>query len=319
MNKEVCEKFQEVRNSIPDEPKDKGIPEFDDSHFLNNYCDSSQCQSYFDRISAGCLYLLDQFYNDSCMFPSPKNSNPYIVEYILIWLSYILNLDKSKDHNNINDFYNYQINSCDQYKTQIIDLPGYENYKGLIDARKNLLYMGSSNVSKFYEAFKSLCNLYTQFDEYKQNCKNYLEDNEFLKKYENLKNGSDMTKDDSYSQIMSTLLKDYDGLKRECEVALSPPPKETKQNPGLTHGQTPADSSEEILLHGSEEISGQNYEQTVQNLDVTSSSSSIVSKLIPVLLIFGAIPIFLGISYKYSLFGFRKRVQKQHLREKLKK
>ncbi|EAA19624.1 putative yir1 protein, partial [Plasmodium yoelii yoelii] len=54
------------------------------------------------------------------------------------------------------------------------------------------------------------------------------------------------------------------------------------------------------------------------HISEVTSSSSIVSKLIPVVSIFAAISIFLGISYKYSLFGFRKRVQK-HLRKILKK
>ncbi|EUD72211.1 hypothetical protein YYG_02912 [Plasmodium vinckei petteri] len=48
-------------------------------------------------------------------------------------------------------------------------------------------------------------------------------------------------------------------------------------------------------------------------------SLSIVSKLIPVSLIFAAMPIFLGIAYKYSLFEFDNRLQRQYLREKLKK
>ncbi|SCL97705.1 Plasmodium variant antigen protein Cir/Yir/Bir, putative [Plasmodium chabaudi adami] len=62
--------------------------------------------------------------------------------------------------------------------------------------------------------------------------------------------------------------------------------------------------------------------KTTQNVveisEATSSSSSIASKLIPVLSIF-AIPLFLGIAYKYSLFGFDKRIHRQYLREKLKK
>ncbi|WBY55810.1 PIR protein [Plasmodium yoelii yoelii] len=41
--------------------------------------------------------------------------------------------------------------------------------------------------------------------------------------------------------------------------------------------------------------------------------------LITIAIIFVAASILLGVSYKYSLFGFRKRSQKQHLREKLKK
>ncbi|VTZ77902.1 uncharacterized protein PY17X_0845201 [Plasmodium yoelii] len=309
MDKQVCEKFQEVRNSISDELKGNGIPEFDDDDILNNYCDSKKCISDYDRISAGCLYLLYQFYNDSGIFPSPKNNNRYIVDYILIWLSYMLNLNKSERDDSIKSFYNYQIDSCDKYKTQINNLAGYDNYKELIDERKYLLDMDSNIVSKFYQALKLLCNLYNELGNNK-NCKNYLnDDNEFFKKYEKLKNDSDITGNELYNQLLSTLLNDYNNFKTECNVILSPPPEETKQN----HGQTLVHSSEQDV-----DYLGQHYGEYVDNSDA-ASSSSIASKLIPVLLIFAAIPIFLGIAYKYSLFGFRKRAQKQHLRNKLKK
>ncbi|CAD2096549.1 CIR protein PIR protein [Plasmodium vinckei lentum] len=43
------------------------------------------------------------------------------------------------------------------------------------------------------------------------------------------------------------------------------------------------------------------------------------SKLIPVLSTFSVIPVFLGIAYKYSLFGIDKIFQRQYLRKKLKK
>ncbi|CAD2097955.1 CIR protein PIR protein [Plasmodium vinckei petteri] len=43
------------------------------------------------------------------------------------------------------------------------------------------------------------------------------------------------------------------------------------------------------------------------------------SKLIPVLSTFSVIPVFLGIAYKYSLFGIDKIFQRQYIRKKLKK
>ncbi|CAD2114540.1 CIR protein PIR protein [Plasmodium vinckei petteri] len=43
------------------------------------------------------------------------------------------------------------------------------------------------------------------------------------------------------------------------------------------------------------------------------------NKLIPVLSTFSVIPVFLGIAYKYSLFGVDKLFQRQYLRKKLKK
>ncbi|CAD2102781.1 CIR protein PIR protein [Plasmodium vinckei lentum] len=43
------------------------------------------------------------------------------------------------------------------------------------------------------------------------------------------------------------------------------------------------------------------------------------SKLIPVLSTFSVIPVFLGVAYKYSLFGIDKLFQRQYIRKKLKK
>ncbi|CDS44421.1 uncharacterized protein PY17X_1051501 [Plasmodium yoelii] len=324
MNKEVCKRFQNVRDLLSDELTSSGSYNFKDGELLNNYCDSNQCQSEFDRISAGCLYLLYQFYNDDGMFPSPKNSNPYIVDYILIWLSYMLNLYKTNEYDSIKNFYNDYIKNGHNYNKETNELIGYLNYKGLIDARNNLLYMDSNIVSEFYEAFKLLCNMYNELDDEKIKCKKYLEDNnEFDKKYKELNQNTSITKNDSYNKLLSTLLIDYNDFKKVCNDTSSSTSKETEHTPGKTLGQdyglysgqeSGQESGHESELYSGLE-SGPNFESISE---ATSSSSSITSKLIPVLLILGAIPIFLGIAYKYSLFGFRKRVQK-HLREKLKK
>ncbi|ETB63523.1 hypothetical protein YYC_00047, partial [Plasmodium yoelii 17X] len=132
MNKEVCKKFQDVRTSLSDELEGNGIPEFNDDSFLNKYCYFGKCNSDFDRINAGCLYLLEAFFKDSSVFESIAKNNINVVEYILIWLSYMLNLNKSEGHDNIRDFYNFKINSHDEYKNVINGVRHYENYKGLI-------------------------------------------------------------------------------------------------------------------------------------------------------------------------------------------
>ncbi|VTZ82046.1 PIR protein [Plasmodium yoelii] len=323
MNKEMCIRFKNVREWISDELIE-GNYQFKDNNFLNNDCNrdnilNNSCNNFksdFDKISAGCLYLLDQLYRDCGVTPSPARNNINIVDYILIWLSYMLNLDKTKKNKNINDFYSTYINSCDKYMIQISELTEYDNYKGLIDARNYLLYMNSNLVSKFYKAFKSLCEMYNELDDDNQNCNNYLEDdNEFFKKYDELNKDSDINKKDSYRQLLSTLLTDYYNFKTECKSAQERKHKDTTETIKQTYpvgGELP----EGYVLpegYGLTEQSGE-----TGHISEVTSSSSIVSKLIPVVSIFAAISIFLGISYKYSLFGFRKRVQK-HLRKILKK
>ncbi|EUD72650.1 hypothetical protein YYG_01648 [Plasmodium vinckei petteri] len=57
---------------------------------------------------------------------------------------------------------------------------------------------------------------------------------------------------------------------------------------------------------------------TMHDSEVTSPNSSITNTLIPVLSIFFVMPFFLGLAYKYSLFVFNKRLQRQYLRKKYK-
>ncbi|SBW38329.1 Plasmodium variant antigen protein Cir/Yir/Bir, putative, partial [Plasmodium berghei] len=114
------------------------------------------------------------------------------------------------------------------------------------------------------------------------------------------------------SKIFSTLSTDYDNIKNECKDA------QCRNFPILPKIKTTKNATKDPE-QASETISVTNSVQTsAQTSEVTSSSSSIGNQLFTVLSIFGAIAFFLGISYKYSLFGRRKRAQKQYLREKIK-
>ncbi|SCL83482.1 Plasmodium variant antigen protein Cir/Yir/Bir, putative, partial [Plasmodium chabaudi chabaudi] len=112
-----------------------------------------------------------------------------------------------------------------------------------------------------------------------------------------LNDDSNNTEGSSHRKILTVLSTDYDIFKKKCnddgynDIPFLPPIKTTKKY----------------------------IESSIQFSEVILSSSPIASKLIPVLSIFFAIPIFFGIAYKYSLFGFDKRLQRQYLREKIKK
>ncbi|CDS44409.1 PIR protein [Plasmodium yoelii] len=315
MDKQVCERFKNVREWISDELIG-GKYQFKDDNFLNNSCNNNNFLNNYscnnnnfknelDRISAGCLYLLDEFIKDCGVSHSPLKNNINIVDYIMIWLSYMLNLGKSEEEDNITGFYIEYIHDCNKYNKKINELTDYDNYKKLLDKKNYVLNMNSNIVPKFYEAFKSLCEMYTEFDENTSNCAKRSEKaGNFIKQYEELYKDYNSTKDSSYKQVLCTLSTDYDNLIKKCNAG-----QYCKSSPLPTIDKT------KIPENCSEETSEQLY---AQGSEVASSSSSISSKLIPVLSIFSAIPIFLGIAYKYSLFGFRKRFQKQKLREKLK-
>ncbi|ETB56113.1 hypothetical protein YYC_05842 [Plasmodium yoelii 17X] len=268
MDAEICKNFLLVRTNFSDQLDSNGKYTFKYEHF-KDYC-TSDCDNDFEKINAGCLYFFNEFFGSSDLFTQYTNNYMNIVEYIMIWLSYMLSLIKSGEDGSLKYFYEIYIKGGQNYNKVINGVESYyKNYKDLIDRKIYFLSMNKSIIFKFYEAFKSLCNLYNELYDDNQNCKKYLDDNnDFLKKYEELKKDSSITIDNSYNQLLSTLLKDYNNLKNKCNG--------------------------------------------------TSSVSSIASKLFIVLSIFGAIAVFLGVSYKYSLFGFRKRFQKQKLRDKLK-
>ncbi|VUC58732.1 BIR protein [Plasmodium berghei ANKA] len=303
MDAEICRNFIYLMTKFPDKLINGQYKIEDDQHF-KQYCNNDSCDTDLEKVNAGCLYLLDAFYKNSDLFQSVANSNINIVEYIIIWLSYMLTLKEntSSSMSHLQHFYTTYINGGDKYKNSITGVTEYTNYKDLID-KTNMMKMDIKDISKFYDAFKTLCEMYTAFDESTSNCTKCSEKaNQFVEKYKELNGDSSNTEGTSYNKILSTLSTDYNNLKNKCSNIASFPEINTSTNTA--------------------KITKQTSEQTVQNSAQTSEvallSSSIGNKLIPVLSIFGAIAFFLGIGYKYSLFKSRKRSRKQHLREKLK-
>ncbi|ETB57015.1 hypothetical protein YYC_05097 [Plasmodium yoelii 17X] len=186
MNKKVCEKFQEVRNSLSDELSSSGSYNFNDAEFLNDYCDK-KCHDNFDKISAGCLYLFKQFFGGYESFNDVANRKINIADYILIWLRYMLDLTRTDDNVDIGPFYEQYIYNGQKYNEKIVGVTGYETYKELIDKKENLMSIDIKAMSKFYDAFILLCMIYIEFDEEKLNCNKFSElAKEFAKKYDEL-------------------------------------------------------------------------------------------------------------------------------------
>ncbi|VTZ80379.1 PIR protein [Plasmodium yoelii] len=298
MNKKVCQKFENVWENFPDTLTNDKYNEFGNSNILNSYCDNNQCDTDIKKISAGFFYLLSGFFGDSNSFNFDEKSKNDVFYYIIIWISYMLNLKENELNNSLQYFYNVDISSQHKYTNPIAGFKEYNSYKDLLD-KKKIVNMDIKSISKFYDAFKSLCNMYTKFNDSTSDCTKCLNDaKEFAKKYKELNDDSSITNDSSYNKLLCTLSNDYDNFKKKCKDNSSFP---EINKPNITP-----------------KCPEQNLSSAVISEDV-ASSSSIANKLFTVLSIFGAIAFFLGISYKYSLFGFRKRFQKQKLREKIKK
>ncbi|CXH19850.1 BIR protein [Plasmodium berghei] len=312
MDAEICRNFLLVTTNFPDKLDNDGKYYFKDDQHFKQYCSNQNCVNELEKVNAGCLYLLYTFFGSSDLFKSVANSNINIVEYIIIWLSYMLNLkEQSGSMTNLEYFNKTYINSNEKYTNSITGVTEYSSYKDLIYKKHDLTKVDIKDISEFYDAFILLCEMYTGFDTNTSNCTTCSEKaNKFVKKCKDLienYNNNNNKKSSSYNKILSTLSTDYDNFKIYCN-SKGADCEDYPLFPEIKTTQLPVQNSE----NNSEQFYGHISEDT-------SSSSPIANKLFIVLSAFGAIAFFLGISYKYSLFGFRKRSQKQHLRGKLKK
>ncbi|VTZ79216.1 PIR protein [Plasmodium yoelii] len=275
MDKEVCERFKNVRGWLSHELIVGNITNIDGN--LKKYCGNGSCDDPFGKINAGCLYLFDEFFAGFKQFTSVAKRKINIVDYILIWLGYMLNLNKINENGTIDLFYETYINNDDtdnKYNQEIDDVAAYTSYKDLIDKKENLMSIDINDMSKFYDAFILLCDMYIKLEK-NSNCDNYLEKaKKFAEAYDVLNEDYYNGEGSPYNQLLSTLSNDYCNLKNKCN-----------QFPTLP----------------------------------TYSRRFVIKRtLIPIAFMIVAVSIFLGIEYKYSSLGFRKRSQKQCLREKIK-
>ncbi|SCM01019.1 Plasmodium variant antigen protein Cir/Yir/Bir, putative [Plasmodium chabaudi adami] len=294
----VCKIFKSVWDDFPD-TLDNDNYQFKNEKICNTYCNNNcdiiYCKTDNDKIMAGWIYLIKKLYESNLINDyAPNNMN--IDEYIIIWLIHMLKLKDDSTIKSLNGFYDQYKNQCGGHTLVSTTDKDYSDIiDNIIDNKNYSVDMDKNLISKFYEAFKILCSMYNDINSDPIDCIKYLSKaKEFVDKYQNLLNDSDIgTKDSSYRKILSSLSTDYDNFKSYCNEKCHG----CEQIPDLTDIRT--------------KTFAQSYEDA-------SSSTSIASKLIPVLLAF-TIPFFLGIAYKYSLFGIDKQLPRQYLREKLKK
>ncbi|WBY59610.1 PIR protein [Plasmodium yoelii yoelii] len=274
---------------LPDELKDKGKFELEDISNYNNYCPNRDCNSELEKITIGFLWLLGEYFTKYPKKGKSEYMNKPFFLYIVLWLSHKLNQNSEYRTTQISDFYTKNVIGSNKYSMFKNDSNRFTDYREFIDKQINLLNINIEDLSKFYDAFKLLCSIYdnTEMDTDRNTLLNNA--SKFVIKYQELKRDSSNSDDSPYKKILSVLSNDYDYLKNKCK-----------------HVQPIPDIEADISA-------------LAFTFEDASSSSPMGSKLFTVLSIFGAIAFFLGISYKYSLFGFRKRAQKQYLREKIKK
>ncbi|CDS44143.1 PIR protein [Plasmodium yoelii] len=285
MDDTLCSNIDFLRMCLPDELGTPATTELNTIQNYKKYCPNGDCNAELDQITIGFLWLLEQYFTK---YPkigdNTYNTQPFFL-YIILWLSYKLNQNKKHSFTKINDFYTNQVIGSGKYKQFISDAYTYTDLEEILKKKNDLLNINIKDLSTFYEASKLICSMYTNKATNTDDKKLLNDATNFVIKYKELKDGNN-TEGTSNNQILSALSDDYSNIKEKCKDIQTIP---------------------EITAEISALITGD-----------TSSSSSIGKRLFAVLSIFGAIAFFLGISYKYSLFGFRKRAQKQYLREKIK-
>ncbi|CDU17795.1 PIR protein [Plasmodium yoelii] len=305
MDHHRCIRFGTLRVFYPDELENSTGIDFHGNGKIRDYCPivdsgNKECRTDLDKIKAGFIWLFNQIIVNKINNLNKDQIEIFII-HIMIWFSYMLNIKNVMEFEDINEFYDKYIKNDDEYNKSITNVSDYNSYKEIIDKKKDLLNINFDDISNFYAAFKLLCSMHTDFSANNPNCTEYIEkSNEFVSKYTSLNDDSNNIDGSSYRQVLCTLSNDYDNFKKKCNDVNC---MDIPSLPTIKATQVSVNNPEETSLH---------------NSGVTSSSSSIPNTLILVLSIFGVIAFFLGISYKYSLFGFRKRSQRQHLRAKLK-
>ncbi|CAD2084401.1 PIR protein CIR protein [Plasmodium vinckei lentum] len=250
-------------------------------HYRNN-SGKDDCQNYLEKASSGVIYVLKNL--------KEKYDLEYdkLAEYAILWLRYKLNQKAPYNNTKLNDFYTRHIEKNKYYNNKINENDGL-TYKEIIDTKKEL--MDIKEMTKFSYPFKILLLLYDKNSKNSGNCTNLDDAKKFANEFEKLNKDSNHIENSSYNKIMSIISNDYSNLKKKCDNFPSLPELNPQKIP---------------------------VQPTALSPEATSSSSSISTTLIPALSIVSVIPVFLGISYKYSLFGIDKLFQRQYLRTKLK-
>ncbi|ETB58006.1 hypothetical protein YYC_04284 [Plasmodium yoelii 17X] len=268
----------------------------------NQHCPKQNCDNDDNKISSAFIAFLVYFKN----FGNMENlDSDKLAEYAILWLGHKLNQKTQNETTTLNDFYNTHIETNSNYDKKTIG-DSYNKINKNIKQKIESMNIGIKDISNFYEVFKLLCKMDDELVKNKGQCNTCLKNaGEFYEKYEKLINSLDINKGSSYLQLLSSLSNDYKKFKEKYN---------NLECINIKFLETCSRSSvKESPLTKCLVTESPVTECPVTECPVTKNT------LITIAIIFVAASILLGISYKYSLFGFRKRSQKQHLREKLKK
>ncbi|SCL93644.1 CIR protein, partial [Plasmodium chabaudi chabaudi] len=287
MSEEVYKEIKKVDDSLPIGIISTGGSSSTD-RVLIDYCPKKngerQCETICDKISAGFIWLLISFEN-LCEGKCSDDENEKYAEYGILWLGYKINQILNGEFTTLKDFYTKHI------KNNKDDV----DYKDHLDNKINSMDINIKDTSNIYEAFEILCNMYTVYNENDKKCTNCSQNAEkFVQKIEEFNKDPSITVNNSYSKMLSILSNDYNCLKdhyanncSECsnipDFPEINPPKGSPHNSLEKSGENRAQDNVDGSVHSSLQGHAGNSQHVSE---FASSSSSVASKLIPVLLTF---------------------------------
>ncbi|SCL88379.1 Plasmodium variant antigen protein Cir/Yir/Bir, putative, partial [Plasmodium chabaudi adami] len=186
----VCNAIKSIEKFIVVKEKDSGVF-FMCNAVLDPYCPftnslgKNECHSYAEMVSSSVLFLLKWL--EASYDYGDYLKNDKFAEYAILWLSYKLNKYSQKGITTLNDFYTKHIEKNKYYNVEITKSSDKKTYKDIIDRKHDLMNIGIKEISQFYDAFKSLCDMYNELDKENQDCENYFRKaNELVENFEKL-------------------------------------------------------------------------------------------------------------------------------------
>ncbi|SCL85411.1 Plasmodium variant antigen protein Cir/Yir/Bir, putative, partial [Plasmodium chabaudi adami] len=167
MTENMCQKFNNVWSDFSDSVDEYGNYTFNDDGYSTNLFTNKKCDNDIDKVNAVSFWLFVQNFGDNFSLTKNVDSNTNIFHYIMIWLIYTLKL---KSDDKVMEFYNTCINPDQDYISSIKDTNSYDIYKDPISSKLYLMNRDIKDISKFYDALKSLCNMYNEFEGDNSDC-----------------------------------------------------------------------------------------------------------------------------------------------------
>ncbi|ETB63466.1 hypothetical protein YYC_00221 [Plasmodium yoelii 17X] len=298
----LCGDFTTFRKFFRDELKDSGEYDFN-SRTFKKYCPKESCNNDIEKINAGCLWLIYEFFV-RLGFSAGQHVLKYDSVCIIIWLGYIISLKSQDGINKLSDYYSKHIKDNVEYSKHEIGDDKYKNYKNIIDEIQEYMNIDISIMPEFYKLLKLLCNMYTAYEASKST-EVLQHANDFVDKYKKLLDDDNNNEGNSFNKILNVLSIYYNNLVKGNRFN-----KLSIDRPSLPIEKTPKkDNPEGTRVTEATEISSEQGKSDIATAtpssDITLSESSLVNKLVIVLPILAAIPIFLGIAYKVNNKKFK--------------